>query len=78
MLALSALGKDRLIREQGPDTAHMGIIIKDDIWLGAGVAVMPGITIETGAVVGANSVVTQSIPEYDIWAGCPARKIGER
>lgn len=31
-----------------------------------------------GAVVGANSVVTQDIPPWEIWAGSPARKIGDR
>lgn len=31
-----------------------------------------------GAVVGANAVLTQSVPDYEIWAGVPARKIGEK
>ena len=35
------------------------IIIEDDAWLGAGVVVLPGVTIGRGAVVGANSVVTR-------------------
>lgn len=73
-----AIGRDRLIVEQGPDRSRLGVTLGDDVWLGAGVAVMPGVAIATGAVVGANSVVTQSIPKYEIWAGCPARKIGER
>ena len=70
--------RDRLIREQGPDRGRLGVAIGDDVWLGAGVVVTPGVAVGEGAVVGANSVVTAPIPCYEIWAGCPARKVGER
>jgi acetyltransferase-like isoleucine patch superfamily enzyme len=60
------------------DDSRTGIVIGDDVWLGAGVAVMPAVSIGTGAVIGANSVVTADVPEFEIWAGAPARKIGER
>ena len=39
---------------------------------------MPGVTLRRGAMVGACSFVKQDIPEGEIWAGCPAKKIGER
>ena len=55
-----------------------GIVVGDDVWLGAGAVVLPGVEIGNGAVVGANSVVTRSIPANEIWAGVPAKKIGER
>jgi acetyltransferase-like isoleucine patch superfamily enzyme len=65
--------------QQSPcDLSKANIEIGDDVWLGAGAAIMPSVNIGTGAVVGANSVVTLSIPEYEIWAGAPAHKIGER
>lgn len=48
------------------------------VWLGANVIILKGIAVEDGAVVGAGSVVTKSIPPYEIWAGVPARKIGAR
>ena len=54
------------------------MIIGDDVWIGAGAAVLPGSRVGTGAVIGANSVVTTEIPAHEIWAGVPARKIGER
>ena len=40
--------------------------------------VLKDVTIGLGAVVGAGAVVTKSVPAYEIWAGVPARKIGQR
>jgi len=72
------IGRDKLIMNQGPDKKRVGVVLNDDVWLGVGVSIMPGVSIEVGAVIGANSVVTESVPACEIWAGCPARKIGER
>jgi acetyltransferase-like isoleucine patch superfamily enzyme len=52
--------------------------VGDDCWIGAHVAVMPGVTIGRGAVIGANAVVTRDVAPYAIAAGAPARAIGER
>ncbi|MEK6766552.1 MAG: acyltransferase [Planctomycetota bacterium] len=73
-----SVNRNKLIREQGSDSSRLGVTLKDDVWLGSGVSVMPGIEIGEGCVIGANSVVTKSVPDYEIWAGCPAKKIGER
>ncbi len=54
------------------------IIIEDDVWIGAGVVIMPGITLRKGTVVGANSVVTKDTEEYSIVVGAPAKKIRSR
>jgi acetyltransferase-like isoleucine patch superfamily enzyme len=54
------------------------VVIGDDVWIAAGAIVLPGVTIGDGAVIGAGSVVTSSVLPYEIWAGNPARKIGER
>lgn len=51
------------------------IIIKDDVWIGTSCVIMQGVTIGRGAVIGAGSVVNKSIPEYEVWAGVPARFI---
>ena len=59
-------------------TAKGAIKIADDVWLGANVIVLKGVTIGRGAIVGAGAVVTKSIPEYEIWAGVPAKKLGVR
>ncbi len=73
-----AIDRNSPIAGQGPDSARLGVVLKDDVWLGAGVVVLPGVTIGTGAVIGANAVVTKDVPEYEIHGGVPARKIGER
>ncbi len=49
------------------------VLIRRGAWLGQNVVVCPGVTIGTGAVIGANSVVTKSIPDYSVAAGSPAR-----
>ena len=54
------------------------ILIGNDVWLGCNVTVLKGIVIENGAIVGAGSIVTKSISKNEIWAGVPAKKIGER
>lgn len=63
----------RPISEQGI-TAE-GIIIEDDVWLGAGVIVTDGVRIGQGAVVAAGAVVTQDVDAHTLVGGVPARRI---
>jgi len=72
------LQKSVPIQQSTCDPSKVNIEIGDDVWIAAGAAIMPAVTIGTGAIVGSNSVVTKSIPEYEIWAGVPAHRIGER
>ena len=51
----------------------MPIRIEDNVWIGFGSAILKGVTIGRGAVVGGKSVVSRSIPAYTIFAGNPAR-----
>lgn len=55
-----------------------GITVEDDVWLGAGVRVLDGVTIAKGCVVGAGSVLTKSTVSYGVYVGVPARKIAAR
>lgn len=52
-----------------------GIIIRNDVWIGMGAFIMPGITIGNGVTVAANSVVTKDVPDYAVVAGSPAKII---
>lgn len=51
------------------------ITIENDIWVGSGVIVLPGVTIGEKSIIGAGAVVTRDIPPYSIAAGTPARVI---
>lgn len=55
-----------------------GVVIEDEVWLGARVIVLRGVTIGRGAVVGAGAVVTKSIPADAVAAGVPARVLRMR
>jgi acetyltransferase-like isoleucine patch superfamily enzyme len=68
--------RDTPIHLQG--SRGIGVAIADDVWVGASVTITDGVRIGCGSIVGAGAVVTKSIPEYEIWAGVPAVKIGER
>lgn len=54
------------------------VTLKEDVWIGHGAIIMPGITIGTGAIVGAGSVVTRDVPDFTVVAGSPAKKLRER
>lgn len=70
--------KDLLHQQQHWDTNRTGIIIEDDVWIGANSVILPGVTIKKGAVVGAGSVVTKDVPSYAIVCGNPAHVIKYR
>jgi acetyltransferase-like isoleucine patch superfamily enzyme len=58
-----------------PLTAAGSVEIGEGCWIGIGVAILPGVTIGKNAIIGANSVVTRSIPDYCIAVGNPAKVI---
>lgn len=55
-----------------------GITIGDNCWMGAGVKVLDGITIENDSIIGAGAVVSRSIPEFSIAVGVPAKILKHR
>lgn len=59
----------RPLQSKGP------VVLEENVWLGDGVVVLPGVRIGRNAVVGTNSVVTRNIPNNTVWAGCPATQI---
>lgn len=72
------LEKDCLVKDAPAMSSKSGVQVGDDVWLGAGCVLLPGVTIGAGAVIGANSVVTHNVPENEVWAGVPAQKIKSR
>jgi len=51
------------------------VIIEDNVWLGEAVVILPGVRIGKNSVIGANAVVTKSIPENSVAVGNPARVV---
>lgn len=55
--------------------AALPITIGDNVWIGGGVTVLPGVTIGEDSVIGAGAVVTKDIPARSVAVGSPARVI---
>lgn len=67
---------DRPIAAQGLTTE--GLVVEDDVWIGANVTVLDGVRVGTGSVIAAGAVVTRDVPPRSVVAGVPARVIAER
>ena len=52
------------------------ILIKKDVWIGAGAIILPGVTIGEGCVIAAGAVLSQSTGNHEVWVGNPTRKAG--
>lgn len=79
VLVLAAHANNSKIMDYIPQKERR-IVIEDDVWLGAGVIVLPEVTIGEGAVIGAGAVVTKDIPPHSVAVGNPAKvikKVGE-
>jgi virginiamycin A acetyltransferase len=70
--------RSKRIRDQGFQPSKGGIVVEDDVWIGANVVLLDGAVVRKGAVIAAGSVVRGEVEAYAIYAGAPARKIGER
>ena len=60
---------ERKLFSKGP------VIIGNNVWIGDKVTILPGVQIGKGSVIGANSVVTKSVPPYSVVVGNPAKII---
>lgn len=70
--------KSRAIRTQGFQTSKGGIIIEDDVWIGANTVILDGAFIPKGCVIGAGSLVKNKLEPYSVYAGNPLRLIKPR
>ncbi|WP_442591901.1 sugar O-acetyltransferase [Pedobacter sp. AW31-3R] len=75
--------KDRLVEKEWTEvsdlpffrTFALPVKIEDNVWIGGGVIILPGVTIGKNTVIGAGSVVTKSIPENSLAFGNPCRVV---
>jgi acetyltransferase-like isoleucine patch superfamily enzyme len=84
------IGPNTVIRASDHRTTHVdtpmwgqghertGIVIGDDVWIGANVVIVAGVTVGSHVVIGAGAVVTRDVPDYSLAAGVPARVIRDR
>ena len=70
--------KNVLIREQGFKESKGGIVIEDDVWIGANCVLLDGATLRQGCVIGAGSIVRGEIKPYSINVGTPLTVMGWR
>ena len=72
-------GKDWSNAMEGKEYPNKGnIVIGNDVWIGYGATIMPGVTIGDGAIVASKSVVTKDVEPYSIVGGNPAKEIRKR
>lgn len=70
--------RDKPMRLQGFTPSRGGVIVHDDVWVGANCTLLDGTIIGTGAIITAGSVVSGEIEPYAIYGGVPAKKIDDR
>ncbi len=76
---VSLIAANHVLNKQAPyrdlpwDPERTGVILDENVWIGAGAIVLPGCSIGRNSVVAAGAVVTGDIPPDQLWAGVPAR-----
>lgn len=77
-LSKSEYLSNNIQRFPSPPTKLKKTIIEHDVWIGHGAMIMPGITIRTGSIIAAGSVVSKNVEPYSIIAGNPGNFIKHR
>jgi virginiamycin A acetyltransferase len=70
--------RNQMIRSQGFEPGKGGIVIEDDVWIGANCVLLDGSLLRQGCVVGAGSVVRGELDAYTVYAGTPLRVLRVR
>ncbi|MCI1710755.1 MAG: hypothetical protein LKM39_10980 [Chiayiivirga sp.] len=66
----------RFLRASHESPEHIArLVVEDDVWIGAAVVVVGGVTVGSGSVVGAGAVVSRDIPPYVVAVGVPAKPV---
>jgi chloramphenicol O-acetyltransferase type B len=68
------------IRDANYNWKGLGVIttIEDDVWVGYNSTILSGVVIKEGSIIAAGSLVTKDVEPYSIYAGAPAKKVGNR
>jgi len=69
---------DRKAQAMRNSGIHSRVTIEENVWIGAGAIILPGVRIHSGAVIGAGAVVTEDVEPDQVVAGSPARVIRNR
>lgn len=72
------MSKDLLISQQGFKSSKGGILIEDDVWIGAGCIILDGAVIGKGCVIGAGCLIRGRLESYGVYFGNPLVKHGFR
>jgi acetyltransferase-like isoleucine patch superfamily enzyme len=67
---------NKFINEQG--TLRKGVVVEDGVWVGSRTVILDGVTIGENSIIAAGSVVSKTIPSFEIWGGIPAKFIKKR
>lgn len=78
VMATSHLHGDKSIPIKDQGVEEKGVIISDNVWIGAKATVLCGVKILEGTIIGANAVVTKNTEKDSVYAGVPAKKIKDR
>lgn len=75
---IDVVGQYRADNNEKLPENDQAVVIEDDVWCGANVTILKGVTVGRGSVVAAGAVVTRSCPPYSIIGGVPAKLIRRR
>jgi maltose O-acetyltransferase len=72
--ALTSQTHDRCAKIYRETSVEKPIIVEDNVWIGTGAVVLPGVTVGAGAIIGAGAIVTRDVAPRSVVVGIPARE----
>ena len=72
------IGPQAMLLHKSPDGISRPAVLQDNVFIGAGAIVMPGVEICSGVIIGAGSLVNKSISKPGTYVGRPCRRISSK